>query len=1153
MSRSNQENINPIQTGSSDLKLNDEDRSYLDRIKTHYEKEIKKHGDESIDIWLKYLEWSDQLYLDKQITKSEIIDLYNRAMTGCKRNKSYQNDPRLLKIFINYITKYEKRQMDWLAWMNQHQYCVKLAQFYIEYSKILESTDRSKALVLLRNALKTNKMDSEQSKIVLDYLQDLRSKGVEEKTENKDDENLISQPSIRCEFAFSYLMLKPNPKVDEEFQFEEIRARRYRAIMDVQKKKDEEIEELKKKLAECESKLAKAERSEIVTNNSTVCPPTSNHHNKTRDMTMNRTNRTSFTNRQSLGTTYNTTAFNNTNLTNVTRFNNEESDDMVLTDDEDEPEFDKTKNKSLAPQAQQSLDAPNFSVTNVDTEYTLADVRNSHMTTFADATTFNRSITARTNEARRMADKMFNQTEATTMFEKSEIDSNTMPSISIYKDPTNLSETQTIETTKNNLTQIILQNDENAEARPKSTQECTSMIADIQSQPMNSFDSSAIEQTTSISKFMEFEPHAASTRSIKPLLKKMNQFNEQNMLETILDSTFDQEVKQLKEQKIQEDEEKEKILEAHLNQTKTEIDKNMSNILAQDFNNTQTIKWSNCTQKTQKQVRFNQVLENEPSQKIASMTGIQWDYSYLEVDSITKKQKIDNNSKIELTQNQTLNSLTIPNITISQPVISQSEFVLEESEPESDKGVLTQQNLEKTFNDDYYKLFYNHSIFNNTSLNVSKVMIDKIIDEEENDEKQNEKENLRNKTIVEEQEMLTTHTNKTSAFTTTALPDLSNSHVSISSSDASMTVPNLNETLMTAIREPFNIEAKNKLLDKGPIKSLKNNAKFASLSTPAPLIRDKSLIQLKDDVNYKVIREIGKGSFAKIYLIERKDDKKKYALKVDRQATSWEFYITENLHERLLKMLEAKEMKINVMDSFIRMNEFIKYQNGCFSAMNFYNNGSLLDLINFHVNEPKYPNFPYWFVLYLTLEMLYIVQYLHKANIIHADIKPDNLIVNHLPDSVSYFDPSRTKCLVLIDFNRSIDLDLLGGSVEFEAKVDNKSLLIPEMKEERPWSFQVDFYGILCSIHCVIFKKYMKTYKEKDRNRIVGSFPRGYDKLFETLFDTYLNVPSCNEFPDIDKNFIENFKRLFLAELGQNFMKSKQYITDLKEHFKPKK
>ncbi|CAF1159476.1 unnamed protein product, partial [Brachionus calyciflorus] len=32
------------------------------------------------------------------------------------------------------------------------------------------------------------------------------------------------------------------------------------------------------------------------------------------------------------------------------------------------------------------------------------------MTTFADATTFNRSITARTNEARRMADKMFNQT-----------------------------------------------------------------------------------------------------------------------------------------------------------------------------------------------------------------------------------------------------------------------------------------------------------------------------------------------------------------------------------------------------------------------------------------------------------------------------------------------------------------------------------------------------------------------------------------------------------------------------------------------------------------------------------------------------------------------------------------------------------------------
>lgn len=96
-------------------------------------------------------------------------------------------------------------------------------------------------------------------------------------------------------------------------------------------------------------------------------------------------NRTS--SRQSiLGTTYNTTAFNNTNFTNVTNFNND-TDYMVLSDDEDD--FQKTK--TIAPQDQISLGAPsNFSMTNCETEVTLANVKNSMMTTFAEPTTSNK-------------------------------------------------------------------------------------------------------------------------------------------------------------------------------------------------------------------------------------------------------------------------------------------------------------------------------------------------------------------------------------------------------------------------------------------------------------------------------------------------------------------------------------------------------------------------------------------------------------------------------------------------------------------------------------------------------------------------------------------------------------------------------------------
>ena len=68
------------------------------------------------------------------------------------------------------------------------------------------------------------------------------------------------------------------------------------------------------------------------------------------------------------------------------------------------------------------------------------------------------------------------------------------------------------------------------------------------------------------------------------------------------------------------------------------------------------------------------------------------------------------------------------------------------------------------------------------------------------------------------------------------------------------------------------------------------------------------------------------------------------------QATAWEFYLTETLHDRLKLLMQAGQRNVDVSGSFIKIKNFIKYNNGCFSVMNFYKHGSLLVIYWFEKN-----------------------------------------------------------------------------------------------------------------------------------------------------------------------------------------------------------
>ncbi len=426
----------------------------------------------------------------------------------------------------------------------------------------------------------------------------------------------------------------------------------------------------------------------------------------------------------------------------------------------------------------------------------------------------------------------------------------------------------------------------------------------------------------------------------------------------------------------------------------------MSKVLTEDCM-TQATKWSNCITKFKKShqsVRFD---ENQKNEKNSIEIGNTNEKTQLSVHEMAWDNDTDNNGIGGNNTEAYLDdfSLIKPEFVINnQSKLTQNNlYEEEENEP------LTSEKLDQTFNNDYFRLYYpsssiitdsaNQTILNRfvdeqikkieslnesgqiqlierTVMNLSrpnKTLINqtiveepgiKEVDLEERDvandkqisEETNSKEEVALPPVVEFSNLNETNvvvdtkkTKETMNLTTLIMENDRDVTYNDCATTFHESASNLNETIIQAVRDPFNFDIKLRLLERGPINQLKAKSCFKSLCTLAPIINTKTPVQLNDNESYSVLNQIGKGAYAQIYLIQNKSNKeKKYALKVDRQATAWEFYTTEVLNERLAGISKEGQMLIDVSKSFVKIQQFMKYSNGCFSAMNYYEKGSLL-------------------------------------------------------------------------------------------------------------------------------------------------------------------------------------------------------------------
>jgi checkpoint serine/threonine-protein kinase len=251
---------------------------------------------------------------------------------------------------------------------------------------------------------------------------------------------------------------------------------------------------------------------------------------------------------------------------------------------------------------------------------------------------------------------------------------------------------------------------------------------------------------------------------------------------------------------------------------------------------------------------------------------------------------------------------------------------------------------------------------------------------------------------------------------------------------------------------------------------------------------------------YTIKRELGKGAFAPVYLASNEDTANEgghdhlVAIKCEHPPTPWEFHIMSLLAVRLHSTHRASP-------SLLKPHSLHLFADEAYLLETYLDQGTLLDLVNLAKSDPSSVNVTGTLdesvAMFFTIELLRTVEAMHSIGILHGDLKADNcmLRLSQLSENEDWdptYQPSgsggwSSKGLCLIDFGRGIDMRAFRPDVQFVADWKTGKQDCVEMRELRPWTYQVDYYGIAGVIHSLLFGKYIEDVAIEDRDGGIGA------------------------------------------------------------------
>ncbi|KZS88135.1 hypothetical protein SISNIDRAFT_418676 [Sistotremastrum niveocremeum HHB9708] len=293
---------------------------------------------------------------------------------------------------------------------------------------------------------------------------------------------------------------------------------------------------------------------------------------------------------------------------------------------------------------------------------------------------------------------------------------------------------------------------------------------------------------------------------------------------------------------------------------------------------------------------------------------------------------------------------------------------------------------------------------------------------------------------------------------------------------------------------------------------------------------DSDCLEIKlGEQGYRVFEKIGEGGFGAVFMAQEVDpneedrdleddfEEKSFALKVVRPRNVWEFYILRNILRSLPPPLRK---------SIIQPHGLYTFKDESFLILELSEQGTLLEVVNgaagAGVAQHGGSGLEEVLVIFFAVELLRLVEGMHRLGLIHGDLKIDNCLVRL--DEVeaptiweSKYDPAggngwSAKGVKMIDFGRSVDMRMFPASQRFvgDWPTDVRDCL--EVREARPWSYQTDYWGLASIFYCMLYGKYIETVVSAGRVKLAQPLKRYWQgEMWTRTFDLLLNSGSARE------------------------------------------